>query len=103
MAALLVPPIDAVLACDRLQVADQPISQSSWVRRIEARSLPAAFMRHDTTGEISGAALSGRESAAARELYAGTPSCMNPEQWREDRSIAPASAGSDLFALGVTL
>jgi serine/threonine protein phosphatase PrpC len=46
-----------------------------------------------------GAALSGRESQAARALHAGTPSYMNPEQWREE----PANAGSDLFALGVTL
>jgi serine/threonine protein kinase len=46
-----------------------------------------------------GVALSGREGAAARELHAGTPSYINPEQW----SGAPADAGSDLFALGVTL
>ena len=50
-----------------------------------------------------GAALSGRESAAARELHAGTPSYMNPEQWREGTEGAAANAGSDLFALGVTL
>jgi serine/threonine protein kinase len=46
-----------------------------------------------------GVALSGREGAAQRELHAGTPSYMNPEQWNG----APADAGSDLFALGVTL
>ena len=46
-----------------------------------------------------GVALSGREGAAARELHAGTPSYINPEQW----SGAPPDAGSDLFALGVTL
>ena len=46
-----------------------------------------------------GAALSGRESAAQRELHAGTPSYINPEQWQG----AAADAGSDLFALGVTL
>ena len=45
-----------------------------------------------------GVALSGRESAAQRELHAGTPSYMNPEQWQGQ----PADAGSDLFALGVT-
>ena len=37
----------------RATVCRSPISQSSWVRRIEARSLAAAFMRHDTTGEIA--------------------------------------------------
>jgi len=46
-----------------------------------------------------GVALSGRESAAQRELHAGTPSYMNPEQWD---GVLP-DAGSDLFALGVTL
>ena len=47
-----------------------------------------------------GVALSGREPAAQRELHAGTPSYMNPEQWAEG---GQADAGSDLFALGVTL
>lgn len=47
-----------------------------------------------------GVAVSGRESAAQRELHAGTPSYMNPEQWDEG---GVADAGSDLFALGVTL
>jgi serine/threonine protein phosphatase PrpC len=46
-----------------------------------------------------GSAISGRESAAQRELHAGTPSYINPEQW----DGAVADAGSDLFALGVTL
>ncbi|GAA0760719.1 bifunctional serine/threonine-protein phosphatase/kinase [Ideonella azotifigens] len=46
-----------------------------------------------------GVAVSGRESAAQRELHAGTPSYMNPEQWQG----GVADAGSDLFALGVTL
>ena len=46
-----------------------------------------------------GVALSGREGAAQRELHAGTPSYMNPEQWQ---GVA-ADAASDLFALGVTL
>ena len=46
-----------------------------------------------------GVALSGREGAAQRELHAGTPSYMNPEQWAGQG----ADAGSDLFALGVTL
>lgn len=46
-----------------------------------------------------GVALSGRESAAQRELHVGTPSYMNPEQWEGGLP----DAGSDLFALGVTL
>jgi len=47
-----------------------------------------------------GVATSGRESAAQRGLHAGTPSYMNPEQWSEG---GHADAGSDLFALGVSL
>ncbi len=46
-----------------------------------------------------GVALSGREGEAQRELHAGTPSYINPEQWEG----VHADAGSDLFALGVTL
>ncbi|MFG6488083.1 protein phosphatase 2C domain-containing protein [Roseateles sp. BYS78W] len=48
-----------------------------------------------------GVALSRRSSAAARELHAGTPSYINPEQWQDPPQ--PPDAGSDLFALGVTL
>jgi len=48
-----------------------------------------------------GVALSGREPEALRELHAGTPSYINPEQW-DERPAAP-DAGSDLYALGVTL
>jgi serine/threonine protein phosphatase PrpC len=46
-----------------------------------------------------GVALSGQESNAARELHAGTPSFMNPEQWEG----TSANAASDVYALGVTL
>jgi len=48
-----------------------------------------------------GVALSRRSSPAARELHAGTPSYINPEQWLDPP--APADESSDLFALGVTL
>ena len=48
-----------------------------------------------------GVAVSGREPRSLRSLRGGTPSYMNPEQW--DEVPAPADAGSDLFALGVTL
>jgi serine/threonine protein phosphatase PrpC len=49
-----------------------------------------------------GVAISGREPKALRTLHAGTPSYMNPEQWTGDHHV-PADAGSDLYALGVTL
>jgi serine/threonine protein phosphatase PrpC len=47
-----------------------------------------------------GVAVSGQESDAQRALRAGTPSYMNPEQWEEG---GQADAGSDLYAIGVTL
>jgi serine/threonine protein kinase len=55
-----------------------------------------------------GVALSGREPVAMRQLHAGTPSFINPEQWGYSASSADAAeelpdAQSDLFALGVTL
>ncbi len=63
-----------------------------------------------------GVALSGREPASMRELHAGTPSYVNPEQWgfnckagartggqRTDVPQELPDAQSDLFALGVTL
>ena len=54
-----------------------------------------------------GAAVSGSEPAAVRELRAGTPSYMNPEQWLDadqtSAGMVQADAMSDLYALGVTL
>ncbi|MEY4882163.1 MAG: hypothetical protein RIS34_17 [Pseudomonadota bacterium] len=65
-----------------------------------------------------GVALSGREPKSMRELHAGTPSYVNPEQWgyngkgqsgggksgtTEDPAQELPDAQSDLFALGVTL
>ena len=46
-----------------------------------------------------GVALSGNETTEQRDLHAGTPSYMNPELWDNQA----ADAGSDLFALGVTM
>ena len=59
-----------------------------------------------------GVALSGHEPEALRQLHAGTPSYINPEQWGYrfasssgtlDADPEPPDAMSDLFALGVTL
>ncbi len=67
-----------------------------------------------------GVALSGKEPASMRDLHAGTPSYINPEQWGvhyisnyknsskagnndADDSKEVPDAQSDLFALGVTL
>ena len=54
-----------------------------------------------------GVALSGHEPASMRSLHAGTPSYINPEQFgyalQGDGESQAADAGSDLYALGVTL
>ena len=54
-----------------------------------------------------GVALSGNEPQATRELHAGTPSYMNPEQFgysvHGDSDETQADMQSDLYALGVTL
>jgi serine/threonine protein phosphatase PrpC len=59
-----------------------------------------------------GVALTGREPESARLLHAGTPTYINPEQWGfaikaggvdAEAPAEPSDAGSDLFALGVTL
>lgn len=60
-----------------------------------------------------GVALTGHEPPSMRDLHAGTPSYINPEQWgfqSKKRSEAAdetprerADAQSDLFAVGVTL
>ena len=59
-----------------------------------------------------GVALSGHEPEALRQLHAGTPSYINPEQWGYrfasssgtlEADPEPPDAMSDLFALGVTL
>jgi serine/threonine protein phosphatase PrpC/serine/threonine protein kinase len=53
-----------------------------------------------------GVALSGNEPQAMRELHAGTPSYINPEQWgymQSGEEPQNADSQSDLFALGVTI
>jgi serine/threonine protein phosphatase PrpC len=54
-----------------------------------------------------GVALSGHEPSTMRDLHAGTPSYINPEQFgyalNGEGQAQSANAGSDLYALGVTL
>jgi serine/threonine protein phosphatase PrpC len=54
-----------------------------------------------------GVALSGHEPQSMRDLHAGTPSYINPEQFgyalHGEGEAQSANAGSDLYALGVTL
>jgi serine/threonine protein phosphatase PrpC len=54
-----------------------------------------------------GVALSGHEPESMRTLHAGTPSYINPEQFgyalHGEGAEQSANAGSDLYALGVTL
>ncbi len=77
------------------------------------RDINPSNLHHGDDGVLRildlGVALSGREPLAARELHAGTPSYVNPEQWGfpGDGDTADAQqlpdTRSDLFALGVTL
>jgi serine/threonine protein phosphatase PrpC len=46
-----------------------------------------------------GVAISGEEPNSTRDLHAGTPAFINPEQWEGEK----ATLKSDLFAAGVTL
>ena len=83
------------------------------------RDIKPANLRQGEDGALRlldlGVALSGREPQSMRELHAGTPSYMNPEQWgfncntgartggqRTDVLQELPDAQSDLFALGVT-
>ena len=69
------------------------------------RDVKPGNLHHGSDGVLRlldlGVALTGREPPEVRALHAGTASYVNPEQW--DDPPAPADAGSDLFALGVTL
>jgi serine/threonine protein phosphatase PrpC len=83
-------------------------------QRVIHRDIKPANLLHGDDGVLRvldlGVALSGSEPASTRELHAGTPSFINPEQWgftaqlgSADGEREAADAQSDLFALGVTL
>lgn len=69
------------------------------------RDVKPANLHYGRDGQLRlldlGVALTGRAPEAVRTLHAGTASYVNPEQW--DDPPLPADAGTDLFALGVTL
>lgn len=103
-----------------LQVAGQAARALAGLHRqgVIHRDVTPAKLHQGADGVLRlldlGVALSGHEPPAMRQLHAGTPSYINPEQWgyrfegggRPNRSgdePEPPDAMSDLFALGVTL
>jgi serine/threonine protein phosphatase PrpC len=81
-------------------------------QRVIHRDIKPANLHRGDDGVLRvldlGVALSGSEPPATRELHAGTPSYINPEQWgfsvqRSEAAAEPPDTQSDLFALGVTL
>lgn len=89
-------------------------------QRVIHRDIKPANLHQGEDGVLRvldlGVALSGREPKSMRELHAGTPSYVNPEQWGFNGKTAAKGAASnaevfeelpdtqsDLFALGVTL
>ena len=75
------------------------------------RDIKPANLHQGTDGVLRvldlGVALSGHEPESLRVLHAGTPSYINPEQFgyalQGEGEEQHANAGSDLYALGVTL
>jgi serine/threonine protein phosphatase PrpC len=72
-------------------------------RGILHRDIKPANLHCDEKGQWRifdlGVAISGEEPESTRELHAGTPAFINPEQWEGHK----ANQASDLFSTGVTL
>jgi serine/threonine protein phosphatase PrpC len=72
-------------------------------RGIIHRDIKPANLHCDEKGQWRifdlGVAISGEEPESTRELHAGTPAFINPEQWEGQK----ANQASDLFSAGVTL
>ncbi len=72
-------------------------------RGIVHRDIKPANLHCDDSGTWRifdlGVAISGEEPKSTRDLHAGTPAFINPEQWEGEK----ATQQSDLFAAGVTL
>lgn len=90
---------------DALYLARQLLAAIAKLHRrgIIHRDIKPANLHKDDKGQWRifdlGVAVSGEEPRSTRELHAGTPSFINPEQWEGET----ANPQSDLFAAGVTL
>lgn len=72
-------------------------------RRVIHRDIKPSNLHRGEDGVLRlldlGSALSGKEPASIRQLHAGTPSYINPEQWDGEH----ADSQSDIYAACVTL
>jgi serine/threonine protein phosphatase PrpC len=102
---LIEPTAPALTLEQSLTLARQLVQALSKLHRrgIIHRDIKPANLHCDDKGQWRifdlGVAISGEEPTSTRELHAGTPAFINPEQWEGQQ----ASPKSDLFSAGVTL
>jgi serine/threonine protein phosphatase PrpC len=102
---LLVPAAPELTLAQGLTLARQLLHAISKLHRrgIVHRDIKPDNLHCDEKGQWRifdlGVAISGEEPISTRELHAGTPAFINPEQWEGQK----ANQQSDLFSIGVTL
>jgi serine/threonine protein phosphatase PrpC len=102
---LIEPSAEAISIEKGLTLARQLLGAVAKLHRrgIIHRDIKPANLHLDEAGQWRifdlGVAISGEEPKGVRDLHAGTPAFINPEQWEGEG----ATTQSDLFAVGVTL